>query len=245
MKVAVITIFAVAVALVASLARGDTCRSVVSGKCSGPDACMWAEDSCGNSSSASVGGGMCRWAYRDECPGSSSCRMTSDYSCSRWPLFKQCGESWSGDTMGSNGDTICQVGCLMSSISMALNAHNVSIAGRAATPGTLNAWLRANGGYVPGSSALYDAVVDKISPTRVRFTGIHKGHAFSLGQIDQTLNDPSKVVIANVMSGQHFVLVTGVDKERNELFVNDPGFSRWSYPYDGTVVGFNTFTMNG
>ena len=41
--------------------------------------------------------------------------------------------------------TICQVGCLMSSVAMALNFNKVLIGGQAADPGTFNEWLRTNG----------------------------------------------------------------------------------------------------
>ena len=41
-------------------------------------------------------------------------------------------------------ETVCAVGCLMSSVSMALAGHNISISGASANPGTLNSWLRNN-----------------------------------------------------------------------------------------------------
>ena len=44
--------------------------------------------------------------------------------------------------------TICQVGCLISSVSMALNSRNLTIDGQDSNPGTLNAWLRTHEGYV-------------------------------------------------------------------------------------------------
>jgi hypothetical protein len=42
--------------------------------------------------------------------------------------------------------TVCDVGCLMSSISMAIGENNILIAGQTSNPGTLNAWLRTNNG---------------------------------------------------------------------------------------------------
>jgi hypothetical protein len=44
--------------------------------------------------------------------------------------------------------TVCAVGCLMSSISMAIGENNILIQGQVSNPGTLNAWLRANNGCV-------------------------------------------------------------------------------------------------
>ena len=44
--------------------------------------------------------------------------------------------------MGENNKTICQVGCLMTSISMALNGWNITIGSKKSNPETLNEWLR-------------------------------------------------------------------------------------------------------
>ena len=38
-----------------------------------------------------------------------------------YPIFKQCGQVWSNDIMGSSGSTICSKGCLMSSVAMVLS----------------------------------------------------------------------------------------------------------------------------
>jgi hypothetical protein len=37
--------------------------------------------------------------------------------------FKQCGESWSGDELGTCSQTICSAGCAMSSVAMILNSR--------------------------------------------------------------------------------------------------------------------------
>ncbi len=63
-----------------------------------------------------------------------------------YPTFKQCDDRWGSNVMGSNGDTVCQVGCLMSSISAALNGHGIQVDGADANPGSLNKWLRAHDG---------------------------------------------------------------------------------------------------
>ena len=36
------------------------------------------------------------------------------------PLYKQCDARWGSNIIGSGPDTICRVGCLMSSVAMAL-----------------------------------------------------------------------------------------------------------------------------
>lgn len=47
--------------------------------------------------------------------------------------------------LGTGGDTICQAGCAMSSVAMLLTTR-----GRGYNPGTLNSWLKGNGGYAQG-----------------------------------------------------------------------------------------------
>jgi hypothetical protein len=60
------------------------------------------------------------------------------------PLFWQCNATWAENKM--QNDTICNVGCLMSSCSMALAARGIQLPFFCqmadANPGTLNAWLR-------------------------------------------------------------------------------------------------------
>ena len=49
-------------------------------------------------------------------------------------------------------------------------------------------------------------------------------------------------VIANVMHGEHFVLVVGIDPSTGRVYVNDPGF--WSIAYEyADVVGWRLFNM--
>ena len=51
----------------------------------------------------------------------------------------------------------------MSSTSMALAQRGINVSGVPSTPGSLNAWLLANGGYDTGSDDLEEAKV------RIRF----------------------------------------------------------------------------
>ena len=45
-----------------------------------------------------------------------------------YPLYKQCDGAWGGDEIGSaTGVTICDVGCLMSSVSMALTRFGITV----------------------------------------------------------------------------------------------------------------------
>ena len=51
-------------------------------------------------------------------------------------------------------------------------------------------------------------------------------------------------VIANVMHGEHFVLVVGWSHDGDTLFVNDPGFNRASYSFKQDVMGWRLFRMS-
>jgi hypothetical protein len=89
-----------------------------------------------------------------------------------YPLFDQCNSTYGGDIM-EPPSTICEVGCLMSSVAMALNGRMISLPTAEADPGSLNKWLRNNGGYT-NSSALEETVVPKIDSKRISWVGSFK-----------------------------------------------------------------------
>lgn len=63
-------------------------------------------------------------------------------SSNGWVLYKQCGEDWSSTMIGTSAsETICDVGCAMSSVAMALATRGAKV-----NPGSLNHWLNQNGG---------------------------------------------------------------------------------------------------
>lgn len=169
----------------------------------------------------------------------------------QYPLFKQCDPRWGKHLMVTK--TICQVGCLMSSISMALNGHHLMIQQKVSDPDTLNSWLKVNGGY-DKSNDLFESVVPKISPHKIQYKG--KKIGLTPDHIKEYLKtkttSPSKsilfsfliflVVIANVDNGGHFVLVVGYDAGQKNFYVNDPGFNRDHYTFD-QIVGWRLFTM--
>lgn len=121
-----------------------------------------------------------------------------------YPLFKQCNSSWGNDVM--EVQTICEVGCLMSSVSMAINGFGIPIDGQVSDPGVLNHWLQKNGGYVDGDD-LDEAVVPKIAPNQIQWIGMMDANT-TRDQIVWML-EREEVVIANVDNGHHFVLVIG------------------------------------
>lgn len=158
----------------------------------------------------------------------------------QYPLFSQCDPRWGNDTM--NSTTICEVGCLMSSLSMVLNEKAILISGQAVTPQVLNAWLRDNGGY-DGDNDLQESVVPMISPARISWpaNGKHTTNDIPFDTI-MTILQSGQPVIANVMNGAHFVLVIGYDPvDGDTLYVNDPYFNIRTYSYTRDIVGWRMF----
>jgi hypothetical protein len=156
-------------------------------------------------------------------PSGSGCRTRA------YPLFKQCDGRWGGNYLISQ--TVCQVGCLMSSVSMALNGLGKSVNGQSSNPGVLNAFLRSNGGYVSGNLFVWGAVS--------RFGLSYQGQPSNQAEIKAAIC-ANKVVILNVMGGGHWVLATGYDG--NTFYVNDSGFNRSSYS-GGEVVRAGIFAV--
>jgi len=159
-----------------------------------------------------------------------------------FPLLPQCGENWSSDLMVTK--TICEVGCLMTSVSEGLNGYNITIEGAAADPGTLNAWLRDNNGY-DDSNDLYEAVVQEIDPEHIVWPsdGMHKDKDISFETVGEYISS-GRVVISNVLNGSHFVLTVGQGDDGDTLIVRDSGFDRTEYSYAQDVVGFRIYDMS-
>lgn len=162
----------------------------------------------------------------------------------RYPLFQQFDYRWKDDVIVTK--TVGAVGCLMSSASMALNGHGITISGKASNPGALNAWLRNNKGYVSGDN-FAEAALPKLDPTHVSWSdtsGMHRTNDIPLASVKASIV-AGQPVIANVMKGEHFVLVVGFEEHADDttLYVNDPGFYRVAYDYKDDVVGWRLFNM--
>ena len=145
-----------------------------------------------------------------------------------FPMYKQCDSKWGSNALGTSSKTICQAGCLMSSAAMALSGI-----GKSYNPGTLNTWLKANGGYVSGNLYVW-ASVNKLGMTFKGFV--------SNSEIKRNL-DSKNIVILNVHNGGHWVLATGYSGDN--ILVNDPGYSTTSYSLSQIVNGNNgVYTVN-
>lgn len=156
--------------------------------------------------------------------GGAACRTRN------YPLFKQCDGKWGGNALGSS--SVCKIGCLMSSVSMALNGLGKSINGQSPNPGTLNSFLKSNGGY-QGNLFIWGSVA--------RFGLRYQGQPTNKAEIKKHVC-ANNVVILNVKGGGHWVLATGVSADGNTFYVNDPGASKSTYSA-GEVVRAGIFTL--
>ena len=165
----------------------------------------------------------------------------------KYPMYKQCDARWGSVVMGQNGETICDVGCLMTSITMGLAGTGIPIDNQTAIPPRTDHFLQSHNGFVDGSSSLSEAVIPEIAPSRVSWPadGMHRTNDIPWATVVAYLNRPvPRIMIANVMHGQHFVLVTGYRADGDSLVINDPGFNKNTYSYSNDVVGWRIFDMH-
>jgi hypothetical protein len=172
---------------------------------------------------------------------------TTEFVPFTYPTFKQCDGRWGADVIETT--TVCKVGCLMSSTSMALAGHGIDVAGKGADPGSLNTWLRTHKGYTPMNDfeeSAIDAVSSLLPPGAVTWPkdGMHSKNDLNWTVLKEYLAaQPPRVVIANVLHGHHFVLTVGLSGDGDTILVNDPGFDKTNYSYSKDVVGWRIFDM--
>jgi hypothetical protein len=155
------------------------------------------------------------------------------------PTESQQDGAWAAAPLGTSvTDTIGSSGCAITAVTMMLSYYGI-----AADPGTFNAWLTANGGYVYDDWLLWNAV-DGFTSGRVQFSA---WLGPDLGVIHNEL-DYGRPVVAEVSldGNQHFVLITGYTSAGG-LQINDPWFGdsvnfsdRYGDPSTG-IVSIRTF----
>lgn len=138
-----------------------------------------------------------------------------------YPLYKQCDSRWANEMI--NTKTICQVGCLMSSMAEALTGHGKTINGGEINPHTFNEWLKKNGGY-SGNSFVWGTAT---APFSLNYLGQFGNPSSYVGE--------NSIVILNVHNGGHWVLAKSYS---NGVYqVNDPGYQTDSYTSSQVEVG--------
>lgn len=139
-----------------------------------------------------------------------------------YPLFKQCDSRWANDVISTK--TLCQVGCLENSVSMALAGLGKSIDGHSIDPHVLNSWLKSHGGY-SGNLFNWGSVT---SPFSLSYEG-------QFNDVTKYANNDSYIVILNVHNGGHWVLATSYSG--GTWKVNDPGYNTSSYTNGEVSLG--------
>ena len=175
-----------------------------------------------------------------------------------FPYYRQCDARWARDVMQT--ESVCAVGCFLTCCSMMLAGLQNGIpsvspsspsmnSSSLATPKTLNLWLRNQmkpDGYL--SLDILDTPVLPILSPRISLGSDYMHRTNDLAPQDViSLLQTGKVVVANVLKGAHFVLVTGFPSQGpygNETAwtVNDPASFALFYAHSA-VAGWRIFTI--
>ena len=145
-----------------------------------------------------------------------------------FPLYHQCGESWSNYPISTGPDTICQIGCLLCAVSEALTGYGIKLpiqmSPEVPTPDVTNDWLIDNGGY-DGYNFLFPSL------NQLGFEYVE-----DLKAINDTLNyidNEDYLVFLHVQNAKHFVLSTGYNA--SGIFVQDSLYNRTMYNFTEVV----------
>jgi len=129
------------------------------------------------------------------------------------PVYRQSDPEWALERMGCAGTNLSRSGCVVTCVAMVFAYYGIET-----TPGTLNAFLSARGGYTDRGWLIWHQAA--------AFTGGHV-HVAYVGPPDQGLVDANlrrhnpvivKVLVAG--GGAHWVVIVG--KHGREYLINDP-----------------------
>ncbi len=145
-------------------------------------------------------------------PSTGTCSMQVTRLSQGNPDWNQPGQKYD-----SIDKTIGEMGCALTSLTMALNFAGIQI-----DPGTLNAVMIGHGGY-DKSSVNWKPATSYISNDQLKFDELRSR---SLNKLEDRLCQGYPVVVGVDLDAKgqpgHFVLVTG--KEGDEFTIKDPGY---------------------
>ena len=151
--------------------------------------------------------------------------------------------SWSNTRMGNSGKTICNIGCLVTSVSMLIAKSGVQTNIPNFNPGTFVEFLNSNGGFVSGGNFVW-AGATKAAPSFK-----YQGSVYVLGMTKQQkleklrslISQQGVYVVAEVKgnTGQHWVAVDSINGDVINMM--DPGTG--STDMWGTYNWANTSTF--
>lgn len=181
---------------------------------------------------------------KNSCSNSSGCVSTGDFAG-----WKQCGMSWSNTPMGNSGRTLCNIGCLVTSVSMQIAKSGVPTNISNFNPGTFVEFLNKNGGFVSGGNFVW-AGATKAAPSFV-----YQGSVSVLGMSKQQKLDKLKslvsqqgvYVVAEVKgnTGQHWVAIDGINGDTiNMLDPSSSSNDMWGYYNWANTSTFAYYRVN-
>ncbi len=139
-------------------------------------------------------------------------------------LYGQAQKEWAADTMGSSGGTLKAYGCTVTSIAMALKTSGITVDGVECTPKNLNQYLKDNGGYTADSLLNWTAVAKLAGVTFGKREKKKSVGILTATEITTLLNDANNMVLLNVKSGGHWVLVESLSPDvAGDFICCDPG----------------------
>lgn len=164
--------------------------------------------------------------------------------------WRQAGQSWSNIKIGNTNSTLCQIGCLVTSISILIEKSGCNTTISPFNPGTFLEALNKNNAF-DGSGNLQYAGVTRAVPNfsyvgNVNLRG--KSRTEKLALITQYFNQGYYLAIevkGATPGNQHWVAITGISG--NNVIIVDPasdGTDLWSSYEWGKTSQFNYFKAN-
>lgn len=156
--------------------------------------------------------------------GSGSSSYNPNSSNGDWRNWKQCGESWSDMIVPTSNSTMCQIGCLITSISIQIARSGTATIETPINPGV----AVKNFSFVSGGNFVW-ASTTNLAPNFRHYTAINLA-GMSKASIAQKLSsyDPNKYYIVLAVSKKdrnsvhHYVALDYVDLSNNNIYIMDP-----------------------
>ena len=141
-----------------------------------------------------------------------------------FPKYLQCDERWGNEILGTSNYTICDIGCLISSVSSMLNGYGILIEGQPSTPHTINQYLINHDGYNMTDWFIWTS----LSAFGFKHLGIQPTPQFAIENMQA-----GNLCILHVQKGHHYVLATGITS--TGFTIMDALYPRDSYNFDEVV----------
>lgn len=149
-------------------------------------------------------------------------------STGAWKNWKQCGESWSNIIVPNSNETMCQIGCLITSVTIQIARSGTAIVTDSIDPGiAVKKYSFASGGNFKWDSTTNLAPNFKYK-TAINLAGMSKDSiAKKLSSYD---SNKYYIVLAvskiNKNKAHHYVALDYVDLQTNDIYMLDPGSSK-------------------